>query len=177
MSRVGKNEVQIPAGVTLAVSGQTLSLKGPLGATNYAVPEVIAIEKTEKGIVFTPINQNKTTRMLWGTTNRNVSNIIKGVSQGFTLSMDLVGVGYRVAVAGQKITLQLGFSHDVIYDLPQGVTAKSEKPTSLVLAGPSKQLLGQIAAEIRSYRKPEPYKGKGVIREKEFVLRKEGKKK
>jgi large subunit ribosomal protein L6 len=177
MSRVGKNEVLVPAGVTLAISGQALSFKGSLGADNYTVPESISIEKTEKGLIFKPLNDNKTTRMLWGTTNRNVANIVKGVSQGFTLTMNLVGVGYRAAVAGQKLTIQLGFSHDIVYDLPASVTAKIEKPTSIELKGPSKQLLGQIAAEIRSYRKPEPYKGKGVIRENEFVLRKEGKKK
>jgi large subunit ribosomal protein L6 len=135
------------------------------------------MEKTDKGLKLTPADETMKARALWGTAQRNISNIVKGVDEGFTVNLDLVGVGYRASVNGSKIVLQLGFSHDVEYDLPKGVSAKCEKPTALAITGPSKQQVGQIAAVLRNYRKPEPYKGKGVIRAGEYVVRKEGKKK
>lgn len=177
MSRVGKNEILVPASVTLTQNGNELMLKGKLGAQNYTVPECINIEKTNTGLKFTPINDTLPVRTLWGTSQRNVANIVKGLDQGFTVNMELVGVGYRAAVAGTKLTMQLGFSHDVVFEIPQGVIIKCDKPTTIAITGPSKQQVGQIAAILRSHRKPEPYKGKGVIRENEFVIRKEGKKK
>ncbi len=177
MSRVGKNEIIVPASVSLTQNGNELVLKGKLGGQSYTVPECITIEKTNSGIRFTPVNETLAVRTLWGTTQRNVANIVKGLDQGFTVNMELNGVGYRASVAGNKLTMQLGFSHDIVYDIPQGITIKCEKPTSVAITGPSKQQVGQIAAVLRSYRKPEPYKGKGLIRENEFVIRKEGKKK
>jgi large subunit ribosomal protein L6 len=177
MSRVGKHEVIVPAAVALTVNNRTLSFKGKLGSEIYEVPEEVLLEKTTAGVKFTPANETKQARMLWGTTQRNVSNIVKGLDQGFTVNLDLVGVGYRAAVAGDKLTMQLGFSHDVVFAIPAGIVIKCEKPTSIAITGASKQQVGEIASKLREYRKPEPYKGKGVIREGEFVVRKEGKKK
>jgi large subunit ribosomal protein L6 len=177
MSRVGKNEIVVPTSVSLTQNGNELMLKGKMGAESYTVPECITIEKTSAGLKFTPVNDSLSVRTLWGTTQRNVANIVKGLDQGFTISMELNGVGYRASVGGNKLTMQLGFSHDIVYDIPQGIIIKCEKPTSIAITGPSKQQVGQIAAVLRSYRKPEPYKGKGIIRENEFVIRKEGKKK
>ena len=177
MSRVGKNEIAIPSAVTFTQNGNSLSFKGKLGTDTYEVPECVTIEKTSAGIKFLPINNTLPVRMLWGTTQRNVANIVKGLNQGFTVNIELNGVGYRASVAGNKLTMQLGFSHDIVYDVPQGISIKCEKPTSIAITGASKQKVGQVAAVLRTYRKPEPYKGKGVIRQNEFVVRKEGKKK
>lgn len=177
MSRVGKGEINIPNTVSWSQSGQMLSFKGKLGAEDYSVPEVISLEKTDKGIKLTPNDMSLNARTLWGTTQRNLSNIVKGVEQGFTVNIDLVGVGYRAAVSGNKLTMQLGFSHEIVFDIPQGTVIKCDKPTSISITSPSKQKVGQIAAELQKYRLPEPYKGKGVIREGQFVVRKEGKKK
>ena len=177
MSRVGKNEIVIPSSVTFMQNGNSLSFKGKLGADAYEVPECVTVEKTDAGIKFLPINDSLPVRTLWGTTQRNVANMVKGLDQGFTVNLELNGVGYRASVAGSKLTMQLGYSHDVVYEVPEGVSVKCEKPTSISINGASKQKVGQIAAVLRSYRKPEPYKGKGVIRQNEFVVRKEGKKK
>lgn len=177
MSRVGKNAITIPSDVTYSYSDHVVTVKGKLGVQTYALPELVKIEKEDNLVKVHPIDQSMRARSLWGTAQRTILNMVKGVSQGFSVNLSLVGVGYRAAVAGNKITLQLGFSHDVEYVLPQGVTAKCEKPTEIEITGPSKQEVGQIASEIRKYRKPEPYKGKGVIRAGEFVVRKEGKKK
>lgn len=177
MSRVGKNEVKVPAAVTFDLNGRVASVKGKLGQLSYEIPEVIEFTKTETGILLKPVNDTKRARELWGTANRTLTSMIKGVNEGFTVNVDLVGVGYRAQVQGSKVVLQLGFSHDVVYDVPADIVVKAEKPTALSFTGPDKQAVGQIVAEIRKYRKPEPYKGKGVIRQGEFVLRKEGKKK
>ncbi len=177
MSRVGKNEIVVPGSVSWSQSGQVLSFKGKMGAEDYSLPESITLEKTEKGFKLTPTNSTMAVRTLWGTTQRNLSNIIKGLENGFTVNIELVGVGYRASVAGSTLTMQLGFSHDVIYDIPSGITIKCEKPTSIAITGASKQKVGQIAAVLRNHRPPEPYKGKGMIRQNEFVVRKEGKKK
>lgn len=177
MSRVGKNEIVVPSSITWSQNGQVLSFKGKLGIENYELPEVINLEKTDKGIKLSPINLTMAVRTLWGTAQRNINNIVKGLEQGFTVNLELVGVGYRTAVAGSKLTMQLGFSHDIVYDIPSDVTIKCEKPTSIAITGPSKQKVGQIAAVLATYRPPEPYKGKGTIRENQFVVRKEGKKK
>ncbi len=177
MSRVGKNEIVIPSSVTFTQNGNLLSFKGKLGADLYQVPECVTIEKTSSGIKLMPINDTLPVRMFWGTTQRNVANMVQGLDQGFTVNLDLNGVGYRASVAGNKLTMQLGFSHDIVYEIPQGISIKCEKPTSIAISGASKQKVGQIAAVLRNYRKPEPYKGKGVIRQNEYVVRKEGKKK
>ncbi|RZI46261.1 50S ribosomal protein L6 [Candidatus Finniella inopinata] len=177
MSRVGKSEIVVPNSVTWSQAGQTLSFKGKLGAGEYSLPEVILLEKTDNGIKLVPANEQTSTRRIWGTTQRNVQNIVKGIDNGFTLNIDLVGVGYKAAVAGSKLTMQLGFSHDVVFDIPSDLTIKCEKPTSIAITGASKQRVGQIGAVLCSHRPPEPYKGKGMIRQNEFVVRKEGKKK
>ncbi|MBP9829725.1 MAG: 50S ribosomal protein L6 [Proteobacteria bacterium] len=177
MSRVGKHEVMLPAGVVMTQEGRVVTLKGKTGSKTYEVPECINFEKTEKGFLVTPKEKTQRGRSLWGTTQRNLSNIVKGLDKGFTLNVTLVGVGYRAAVAGSKLTLQLGFSHDIVYDIPAGIEIKCEKPTMIAITGFDKQLVGSVGAHLREYRKPEPYKGKGVLRETEFIIRKEGKKK
>jgi large subunit ribosomal protein L6 len=161
----------------MSQAGNVVTLKGKTGTKDYAVPDCINFEKTEKGFLITPKETTQRGRSLWGTTQRNLSNIVKGLDKGFTLNINLVGVGYRAAVAGNKLTLQLGFSHDIVYDIPKGIEIKCEKPTSIAITGFDKQLVGSVGAHLREYRKPEPYKGKGVLRETEFVIRKEGKKK
>ena len=157
--------------------GRVVTLKGKTGSKTYEVPECINFEKTEKGFLVTPKEKTQRGRSLWGTTQRNLSNIVKGLDKGFTLNVTLVGVGYRAAVAGSKLTLQLGFSHDIVYDIPAGIEIKCEKPTMIAITGFDKQLVGSVGAHLREYRKPEPYKGKGVLRETEFIIRKEGNKK
>jgi len=177
MSRVGKNEILLPNDVAFANDNGCLTVKGKFGTESYTLPECVTLEKTDNKLKLQPKDQSMRVRSLWGTAQRTVANMVKGVSAGFTVTLNLVGVGYRASVAGNRIVLQLGFSHDVVYDLPAGISAKCEKPTEIVISGSSKQQVGQIAAEIRNFRKPEPYKGKGVIRENEYVVRKEGKKK
>lgn len=177
MSRVGKNPIQIPNDVTFVVRGAEVEASGKFGSNSYRLSDLVCIKVESSVIYITPVNDSKQSRVVWGTDQRQLQNLIRGVSQGFTVNLDLVGVGYRASVQGDKICIQLGFSHDVFYAIPKSIVVKCEKPTSISITGPSKQLVGQIASEIRKMRKPEPYKGKGVIREGEFVIRKEGKKK
>lgn len=177
MSRVGKHEVVLPAGVVMAQDGNVINFKGKTGTKNYEIPDCINFEKTEKGFLVSPKETTQRGRALWGTTQRNLSNIVKGLDKGFTLNVNLVGVGYRASVSGAKLTLQLGYSHDIVYNIPEGIEIKCEKPTLIQITGFDKQLVGTVGAHLRGYRKPEPYKGKGVLRETEFIIRKEGKKK
>lgn len=177
MSRVGKHEIQIPSGVTVTQQGTCWSFKGKLGEGTIEIPHCLNVEKSNSGIKLIPHDSTKETRSLWGTAQRNLTNIVKGITEGFTVNLELVGVGYKASVSGRKLVMQLGFSHDVEYEIPTGVTIKCEKPTSIAITSHSKQQVGEIAAVLRAYRKPEPYKGKGIIREGEFVVRKEGKKK
>ena len=177
MSRVGKNPIQIPSDVTFVVRGSEVEASGKFGSSSYRLSDLVSIKVDSSVIYITPVNDSKRSRVIWGTDQRQLQNLIRGVSQGFTVNLDLVGVGYRASVQQDKICIQLGFSHDVFYVIPKNIVVKCEKPTSICITGPSKQLVGQIASEIRKMRKPEPYKGKGVIREGEFVIRKEGKKK
>jgi large subunit ribosomal protein L6 len=177
MSRVGKNPVTIPSNVECYLEGLTLSAKGKKASLSMRVsPEVIVSVKDGK-ILVKPASQSKQARMMWGTTQRLVNNLIEGVTNGFTKRLEINGVGYRASVQGNKVQLQLGFSHEIFYTIPSDVQIIAEKPTLLVISGASRQRVGQIAAEIRSYRGPEPYKGKGIKYEDEFILRKEGKKK
>lgn len=177
MSRVGKNPVVIPQGVECQISGATLTAKGKIGQLTMPISSDV-IAKIEDGkIVVKPASQSKQSRMMWGTTKKLVDNLVKGVSQGFTRNLEINGVGYRAAVQGQNLVLQLGYSHDIEYPVPSDVQVKCEKPTSISVFGASRQRVGQVAAEIRNYRGPEPYKGKGIKYENEFILRKEGKKK
>lgn len=177
MSRIGKYPVVVPSGVTVDVKGQEVSVKGKNGASSLTAAEDVEIKLDDGKIWVNPRHEGKRARMLWGTTRALISNMVKGVADGFTVNLDINGVGYRAAVQGKSLQLQLGYSHDVIYPIPDDVKIVTEKPTSISISGKDKQRVGQIAAEIRSYRGPEPYKGKGIKYATETILRKEGKKK
>lgn len=177
MSRIGKHRVKVPTEISVTCDSNVLKIKKGNLEETYEVPSCIAVELSDEGILFKPLNSEKSTRAVWGTSQRNVSNIIEGFDKGFKVELEMVGVGYKAAVSGKKLTMQLGFSHDVEYDIPEGITIACPKPTSMVISGALKKQVGDVAAFLRSYRKPEPYKGKGVMRVGEFVYRKEGKKK
>ena len=177
MSRVGKNPIVIPAGVNVNIENGIVEVAGKLGKLAMQLSDAVNVIMTDGQILVKPANNSKVALALWGTTQRRVKNLVNDVSAGVTVNLELVGVGYRASVQGNNLLLQLGFSHDVVYSLPEGITVKCEKPTSIAITGADRQVVGQVAAEVRSYRKPEPYKGKGVIRQGEFVIRKEGKKK
>jgi large subunit ribosomal protein L6 len=177
MSRIGLKPVTIIQGVECKLSGREFKAKGKIGELSLTVPLVIGVNIGKGQVTFKPSNLNKETRMLWGTTRSLVHNIIVGVGEGFIRRLEINGVGYRAAVQGNDLVLQLGFSHEVRFPIPSDVTIKCDKPTLIVISGVSRQRVGQVAAEIRSYRKPEPYKGKGIKFENEYIIRKEGKKK
>ena len=177
MSRVGKHIVNIPSGVNVTFVNNTISIVKGNKEAKYNVPNCLNVKISEDGVLFTPINKERTTKALWGTTQRNVSNIIKGLVENFKITLKLTGVGYKAAVKGKQLALQLGFSHDVTYDIPDNVSISCPDPTTIVISGPDKKQIGDVAAFLRSYRKPEPYKGKGISRVGEFIYRKEGKKK
>ncbi|WP_193368104.1 50S ribosomal protein L6 [Pelagibius marinus] len=177
MSRVGKNPVEVPAGVEVAIKGGLVSAKGKLGTLDFQATDDVQITQEDNKVWVKPVNETKKARAMWGTARSRIQNMVQGVSEGFTKELEINGVGYRAAVQGQALNLQLGFSHDVSYPIPEGITIKCEKPTSISISGADKQKVGQVAAEIRSYRPPEPYKGKGVKYADEVILRKEGKKK
>ena len=177
MSRVGKNPIIIPREVECHLNGSTLSAKGKKGTLSMTISSNVIVCIEDGKVSVKPSSQSKQSRMMWGTTRRLVSNLVQGVSVGFVKRLEISGVGYRASVQGEILVLQLGFSHDINYLIPADVQIVAEKPTSLTISGASRQRVGQVAAEIRSYRGPEPYKGKGVKYEGEFILRKEGKKK
>jgi large subunit ribosomal protein L6 len=177
MSRVGKKPVAIPSGVSASVSGQLVSVKGAKGELRFDVPTAVKVVFANNEIKVDPIDQTKDSRAKWGMSRAMIANIVKGVSNGFERKLEITGVGYKAAVAGKTLKLSLGYSHDVDYAIPEGVTMTTPKPTEIIIVGIDKQKIGQIASEIRSYRPPEPYKGKGVRYEGEFIFRKEGKKK
>ena len=177
MSRVGKNPVSVPSGVEVTLAGNMISAKGKLGVQEMPLSDIVTVEQSDGQITVSPRDESKKSRAMWGTTRALIQNLVTGVSEGFTVHLDIVGVGYRAAVQGSNLQLQLGFSHDVIYPVPEGLTVKCETPTTIAISGASKQRVGQMASEIRAYRPPEPYKGKGVKYRDETVLRKEGKKK
>jgi len=177
MSRIGQNPVAIPAGVTVELNGQELKAKGPNGELAMTFVDEVEAKKEDDNIVVLPRGKSKRDRMMWGMQRTLASNIVVGVSEGFSIELEIVGVGYRAAVEGKNVNLQLGFSHDVLHPIPEGIKVVCPKPTSIVISGAVRQVVGQVAAEIRSYRKPEPYKGKGVRYLGEQVYRKEGKKK
>jgi large subunit ribosomal protein L6 len=177
MSRIGKKPVEVPAGVTVNVAGQNVSVKGPKGELKAVLAEHV-IAKLEKGAVdVRPRDETKLARSCWGMSRTLLSNMIKGVTQGYSRNLEISGVGFRAAVQGKSLQLQLGFSHDVNFAIPAGITITTPKPTEIVVTGIDKQQVGQVAAKIRGYRPPEPYKGKGVKYAGEYVHRKEGKKK
>ena len=179
MSRVGKYPVIIPNGVTVTINGNVVHVKGKLGELSYAFDENHVVAKLEDNkVVVSVLSGTKQARALWGTARANINSLVKGVSEGFTKNLELVGVGYKARVEGShKLVLSLGFSHDVIFEAPQTINLACPTPTQISISGADKQLVGQIAAEVRKYRKPEPYKGKGVKYEGEYIRRKEGKKK
>ena len=177
MSRIGKKPVVLPKGVTASVEGQTVKVKGPKGELSVKLVPQVSATLDEHGITITPDKAQERAAQMWGLSRSLVNNLVVGVTQGFTQKLEIQGVGYRAAVQGKVLNLQLGFSHDVPYAIPPGITIVTEKPTMISVSGIDKQLVGQVAAEIRSWRPPEPYKGKGVRYEGEYVRRKEGKKK
>jgi large subunit ribosomal protein L6 len=177
MSRIGKKPVALPKGVTASVDGQTVKVKGPKGELSVKLVQEVSAKVDEHGITITPDKDQERAAQMWGLSRSLVNNLVTGVTQGFTQKLEIQGVGYRAAVQGKVLNLQLGFSHDVPYAIPAGITIVTEKPTSISISGIDKQLVGQVAAEIRGWRPPEPYKGKGVRYEGEYVRRKEGKKK
>ena len=177
MSRVGKNPITIPSGVEVTLADSILTAKGKLGELRLkTLPEVtVTVEGNLVQVV--PASDDKFARAMWGTTRANIANMCKGVCDGFSKEMELVGVGYRAAVQGNRLQLQLAYSHDIYYDIPEGIEIKCDKPTSILVKGADKQVVGQVCAEIRAYRPPEPYKGKGIKFVGEQIFRKEGKKK
>jgi large subunit ribosomal protein L6 len=177
MSRIGKKAVPVPSGVTASVEGQTVKMKGPKGTLQYVVPDDIVVKMDKGAIKVDPREETKRARSMWGTSRTLVSNLVTGVTKGFETKLEITGVGYRAAVQGKNLQLQLGFSHDVIFPIPEGIAIATPKPTEIVVSGIDKQRVGQVAAEIRAFRSPEPYKGKGVRYAGEFIFRKEGKKK
>jgi large subunit ribosomal protein L6 len=177
MSRVGKNPVKLPAGVTVDTVNDNLVVKGKLGELSLPLSSNTSVVFENGEITVTPLSQDKFARMMWGTMRNRIANMVTGVSTGFSQNLEILGVGYRAQVQGQNLVLQLGYSHDIVYPIPAGVTIVSEKPTALTVKGIDKQLIGAVVAKIKSYRPPEPYKGKGIRKEGEYVRRKEGKKK
>jgi large subunit ribosomal protein L6 len=177
MSRIGKKAVPIPAGVTASVEGQTVKVKGPKGAMQVVLPDDVSVVMDKGEVKVDPRNDGKRARSMWGTSRTLVNNLVTGVTKGFEKKLEITGVGYRAALQGKNLQIALGYSHDVIYAVPEGIAIATPKPTEIVVTGIDKQKVGQVAAEIRAFRPPEPYKGKGVKYAGEFIFRKEGKKK
>jgi large subunit ribosomal protein L6 len=177
MSRIGNKTIAVPAGVTASVDGQTVKVKGPKGAVQLVLHDDISMTMDKGVATVTPRDQSKRARSMWGTYRTLVNNLFTGVTKGFEEKLEITGVGYRAAVQGKNLNLQLGFSHDVTFPIPEGITIATPKPTEINISGIDKQTVGQVAAEIRGYRPPEPYKGKGVKYAGEYIFRKEGKKK
>ena len=177
MSRVGKYPVEIPAGVQVAIVGRTLSAKGRLGEMKLELTDRVAATVAGNTVAIAPRDATAPARMMWGTTRALVANMVRGVSTGYAKSMEITGTGFRAVVQGSNLVMNLGFSHDVVFAIPPGITITCEKPTAIKVAGVDKRQVGQVAAEIRAFRPPEPYKGKGVKFEGEAIRRKEGKKK
>lgn len=177
MSRIGKKAVPVPAGVSANIDGRTLSVKGPKGTLSMQLSDDITYDVQSDGISVQPANDTKRARAFWGMQRTLVQNLVTGVTDGFTKKLLITGVGYRAAAQGRNLKLQLGYSHDVNIDVPEGIEVKTPDATTVEISGSDKQKVGQLAAEIRRWRKPEPYKGKGIKYDGEFIFRKEGKKK
>lgn len=177
MSRVGKYPVEVPAGVTLALAGRTLTATGKLGELKLELVDQVTATIEDGKFSVMPNGNERLAQMMWGTTRALVANMVKGVSTGYTRTLEIQGTGFRAAVTGGNLVVNLGFSHDVTYPVPEGITITTPRPTAIAIAGMDKRQVGQVAAEIRSYRPPEPYKGKGVRYDNEIIRRKEGKKK
>ncbi|MEE8296583.1 MAG: 50S ribosomal protein L6 [Hyphomicrobium sp.] len=177
MSRVGKNPVEVPSGVEVSIAGQAIAAKGKLGSLEYEATSDVTISLEDGKVIVRPVGDSKRARSMWGTARSRVQNLVTGVTEGFKKNLEINGVGYRAQVQGANLVLQLGYSHDVIFPIPEGIEIKCAKPTAIAISGIDKQQVGQVAAVIRGYRKPEPYKGKGIKYSDETVVRKEGKKK
>ena len=177
MSRVGKHPVTVPSGVEVQLSGQTLSAKGSLGTLRLVVSNEVTASIADGAVTIAPKNETKHARAMWGTTRALLNNMVTGVSKGFSVTLEINGVGYRAAVQGNTLNLQLGYSHEIHYPIPSDVKIACERPTLITVSGADRQRVGQTAAEIRAYRPPEPYKGKGIKYAGERIFRKEGKKK
>ena len=177
MSRIGKKAVAIPSGVTATIDNGTLTVKGPKGTLSMGLSDLIDYKVEGEEIQVNPANDTKQARSFWGMQRTLVSNLVEGVTEGFSKTLEISGVGYRAQAQGKKLKLQLGFSHDVDIDVPEGIEVKTPDQTTVIVSGIDKQAVGQLAAEIRRWRKPEPYKGKGIKYQGEYVFRKEGKKK
>lgn len=177
MSRIGKNPVEVPSGVEVSIVNDLLTAKGKNGTLTVALHEAVEVKQEDGKVVVKPRVGAPAASKMWGTMRSMINNAVIGASEGFSVRLEINGVGYRAAVQGNNLNLQLGYSHDIVYPIPQGITVKCERPTLIEVSGASKQQVGQIASEIRAFRKPEPYKGKGVKYENEIIVRKEGKKK
>ena len=177
MSRIGKRPVELPSGVTATVSGQTVEVKGPKGVRSFSATDDVDIKLEDNAITVTPRGLSKRARQQWGMSRTQVANCVTGVTEGFKKELEISGVGYRAAVQGKVLKLSLGYSHDVDFDIPEDVTIQAPKPTEIVIEGIDQQVVGQVAAKIREWRAPEPYKGKGIKYKDEYIFRKEGKKK
>jgi large subunit ribosomal protein L6 len=177
MSRIGKKPVPVPAGVTATVQGRDLSIKGAKGTLSMTFADEVAFAVEDGAISVTPANDTKRARSFWGMQRSMVQNLVTGVTEGFTKTLEITGVGYRAAMQGKNLRLQLGYSHDVNIEVPADLTVATPDATTVVISGNDRQRVGQLAAEIRRWRKPEPYKGKGIKYRGEYIFRKEGKKK
>jgi large subunit ribosomal protein L6 len=177
MSRTGKKPIPAVGGVNVAIKDRVVTAKGPKGEQSLALMDVVNVEQTDEGLVVVPVGDTAHARAAWGTTRALIANMVKGVSEGFEKKLQIQGVGFRAAMQGKDLKLSLGFSHEVVFQTPAGITIAAPSPTEIVVSGVDKQQVGQVAADIRAWRKPEPYKGKGVRYVDEFVARKEGKKK
>lgn len=177
MSRIGKRPILVPAGVTVGVENQTVTVKGSKGELRFAVNDEVLVALDNNAVTVTPRDESKDARSKWGMTRTMILNIMTGVKDGFEKKLEISGVGYRAAMQGKNLQLSLGFSHDVVYQIPEGINVAVPKPTEIVVSGIDLQRVGQVAAEIRKYRGPEPYKGKGIRYAGEHIVRKEGKKK
>jgi large subunit ribosomal protein L6 len=177
MSRIGNKAVAVPSGITANVEGQTVKVKGPKGALSVVLPDDVAVKLDAGQIKVDPRADTKRARAQWGTSRTLIANLIAGVTKGFEQRLEINGVGYRAAVQGKNLQIALGYSHDIVYPIPDGITIATPRPVEIVITGIDRQKVGQVAAEIRDYRPPEPYKGKGIKYAAERVFRKEGKKK
>jgi large subunit ribosomal protein L6 len=177
MSRIGKRPVAIPSGVTATVEGQTVKMKGPKGQLQFVVHDDVEVKFENGAVKVAPRLKTNRAQAMYGTARAQVANLVEGVTRGFEKKLEITGVGYRAAMQGKNLQLALGYSHDVVYPIPEGITIAVPKPTEITITGNDSQCVGQVAAEIRAYRPPEPYKGKGVKYVDEFIFRKEGKKK
>jgi large subunit ribosomal protein L6 len=169
--------VEVPAGVVVRIEDRLVTVKGKLGELSLTLVDDVDLAREDDKLIVSPRKESQRARAMWGTTRSLLANIVHGVDQGFTIVLEINGVGYRAAIDGKELVLQLGYSHEIRYPMPEGITIASERPTHIAVSGADRQKVGQVAAQIRGYRKPEPYKGKGIRYQNEFVIRKEGKKK